>query len=31
MIEVPGARGQVALDRPEAFTAAVRDFWSTLE
>ena len=29
--EVPDARQQVALDRPEAFTAAVHRFWAGLE
>jgi pimeloyl-ACP methyl ester carboxylesterase len=28
---VPDARSQVALDRREAFSRVVRDFWSTLE
>lgn len=28
---VPEARGQLALDRPEAFGAAVRAFWGSLE
>lgn len=30
-VVVPGARGQVALDRPGAFSRAVRDFWTGLE
>jgi pimeloyl-ACP methyl ester carboxylesterase len=29
--EVPEARHQVALDRPEAFSAAVHRFWAGLE
>jgi pimeloyl-ACP methyl ester carboxylesterase len=29
--EVPEARHQVALDRPEAFAAEVRRFWAALE
>ena len=28
---IPSVRDQVALDRPEAFTRVVRDFWSSLE
>jgi pimeloyl-ACP methyl ester carboxylesterase len=28
---VPEARGQLALDRPEAFGAAIREFWASLE
>jgi pimeloyl-ACP methyl ester carboxylesterase len=29
--QVPEARGQLALDRPEAFSRAILDFWSELE
>jgi pimeloyl-ACP methyl ester carboxylesterase len=31
VVEVPRTRHQVPLDRPEAFSAAVRRFWAGLE